>query len=453
MFALEVGFLTQRYYATDYKDRAKAEWPPHPDRLFSALVAAAAATEEGLDAYRNALGWLERQPPPSISHAKASPRDAFVVFVPVNDVTLLDIIPARRSRQPRFLPSHALQDPRVYYIWPAADPDPATCETLARCAAGVTRLGSSASLVCVSVCEAPPKTTFAPDEDGNTALRVVAEGRLKDLEMRYDGKQRPKPGPLVFYKDASSGQSPVDSSPASAAPLPGAFEDMLVFRKINGPTLPIQAAMKLAEATRSAAMSLAANPLPAALHGHTDDKHVAFAALPFVGSRHADGHLMGVAALLPSGLDPAARRAVFKALVELKDIKLGALGVWEVERLVGEHHIWTLKPATWRRPARVWTTATPLILDRFPKKNLCAEKIVAKGCERAGLPIPIVELSRYARLTGAPPSWEFPNRRKDTEPRRLTTHATLTFDQPVRGPLLLGAGRFFGLGLFLPLDD
>jgi CRISPR-associated protein Csb2 len=36
---------------------------------------------------------------------------------------------------------------------------------------------------------------------------------------------------------------------------------------------------------------------------------------------------------------------------------------------------------------------------------------------------------------------------------RPLAHMVLTFGQPIRGPIVLGAGRFRGLGLFLALDD
>ena len=35
---------------------------------------------------------------------------------------------------------------------------------------------------------------------------------------------------------------------------------------------------------------------------------------------------------------------------------------------------------------------------------------------------------------------------------RSLVHAVVRFPQPVRGPVVLGAGRFVGLGLCLPLD-
>ena len=46
MLTIEVEFLLGRYAAADFRDRERPEWPPHPARLFSALVAA--SHESGL---------------------------------------------------------------------------------------------------------------------------------------------------------------------------------------------------------------------------------------------------------------------------------------------------------------------------------------------------------------------------------------------------------------------
>ena len=40
MLSIEVELLGKRYAATAHNDRGRAEWPPHPARFFSALVAA-----------------------------------------------------------------------------------------------------------------------------------------------------------------------------------------------------------------------------------------------------------------------------------------------------------------------------------------------------------------------------------------------------------------------------
>src|SRR5438270_11120655 len=104
MLTLEVELLLGRYAATDFRDREKPEWPPHPARFFSALVAA--AHESGLgESARAALLWLESLPPPHLC-AEATPGEQapVTVYVPVNDPEK-DFLPQRAERQPRAFPS------------------------------------------------------------------------------------------------------------------------------------------------------------------------------------------------------------------------------------------------------------------------------------------------------------------------------------------------------------
>ncbi|MCK6575898.1 type I-U CRISPR-associated protein Csb2 [Myxococcota bacterium] len=107
MFAIAVELLTGAYRASHFADRDAPEWPPHPARLFSALVAAAAhPLDDGppdataLDApAREVLLWLESQPPPTITASplseisiRGAPSRRGVIypvehFVPVNDTS------------------------------------------------------------------------------------------------------------------------------------------------------------------------------------------------------------------------------------------------------------------------------------------------------------------------------------------------------------------------------
>jgi CRISPR-associated protein Csb2 len=89
MFAIAVELLTGRYTATQFNDRNQPEWPPHPARLFSAMVAAWADSDEPDPAERNALRWLEAQDPPSIRCGEGRSRTVVTHFVPVNDSTTL----------------------------------------------------------------------------------------------------------------------------------------------------------------------------------------------------------------------------------------------------------------------------------------------------------------------------------------------------------------------------
>jgi CRISPR-associated protein Csb2 len=89
MLALEVVLLTGRYVATAYNDRQAAEWPPHPARLFSALVAAHFEQLDPPEDERDALRWLETQGAPEIVAPRGAGRDVVTVFVPVNDTSVI----------------------------------------------------------------------------------------------------------------------------------------------------------------------------------------------------------------------------------------------------------------------------------------------------------------------------------------------------------------------------
>jgi CRISPR-associated protein Csb2 len=86
MLVLELELLSGAYRAA-LPNGSEAEWPPHPERVFSAL--AQAWGDGGCDpAEQRALTWLEQQEPPVIEadpRDQVSFRDAPVVYVPPND--------------------------------------------------------------------------------------------------------------------------------------------------------------------------------------------------------------------------------------------------------------------------------------------------------------------------------------------------------------------------------
>jgi CRISPR-associated protein Csb2 len=107
---------------------------------------------------------------------------------------------------------------------------------------------------------------------------------------------------------------------------------------------------------------------------------------------------------------------------------------------------------------------TPFVFDRFPKDKAGkdAGSIVAQACINMSLPPPIeIELHKHSAFRGAPSAkrhlgepasagYKFP--KGSALAGRPLRHLILKFGQPVRGPVILGAGRFQGLGLCLPLD-
>jgi CRISPR-associated protein Csb2 len=127
----------------------------------------------------------------------------------------------------------------------------------------------------------------------------------------------------------------------------------------------------------------------------------------------------------------------------------------------------TLNPARWCKPSRRFATVTPIALDRHPgniRSNVErtadraateAESCIADACERIGLPRPLnVSISLAPFLFGGQHVREFaPWPPQPGRARRARVHAEIEFSERVSGPVLVGAGRYFGLGLCLPVAD
>jgi CRISPR-associated protein Csb2 len=458
MFALSVDFLTGRAVAARADDRDVPEWPPHPARLYFAFANVWA--EGGKDsAEEAALRWLESLRPPAVYASGYDERPVVTVYVPPNDVRNHAISPERRSRQPRTFPSVTPHDTVVSFIWSDVDPAPDVRRPLEQLAARTTYVGHSSSLVSVRVTDEAPSPTYVPVERGGTlTMRVPAIGQLDALEHAYDVYVDSGIRGRLPCADQSYGPVPVR---AVAAPPASVFGEMIVFRRA-GPSrhLPIEASPRVSTLFRAAAMSAAGVGAPEVISGHdsagakSERPHVAYVALPDVGHRYADGHLLGVAAILPRDLIDGDRAAVYRALLDVGHLALGRAGRWELERIGVDEPARGLRADTWAGEADRWASVTPIELDAFPDRPFGdeAESIVARACERIGLPGPVdVVVGPDSVVHGAPPWHSFARHRPTSNrPRRPLVHAVVRFAEPVRGPVLLGAGRYLGLGLLRP---
>lgn len=459
MLAIRIHYLSGHCYAATYHDRTTPEWPPHPARLFSALMAACFETgmgEPGLAALR----WLERQGAPHLTAGEVSERTSYQAPVPVNDpenvnrkkrqnpkteAALARLLPEYRDKQMRRFPCVAPEMPAVWLIWPAARPDAAVRQALEAMAVNVVYLGNSRSLVAVALDDNPPTPTLIPADDGALALRGVAPGRVDELIQRYELGLYPTPG--LYQRYAGSAGVPAAQSPS------GEFAELIVLRQTGGPSLGLLQSLGLIEAVRRAVLALAGDAAPAALHGHGEHRHVAWVPLPMVGSPHADGHLLGIGLALPHALERPQRRQILQAVARLAEVRLPDGRSYHLAPAGSDERRYNLSPATWTRPNPIWTTVTPLILPHYPKAKRGVEAIIAETCRHSGLPPPVeVAIHPYGRLTGTPLSSQFRTVRPG-HLQRPWTHATVRFAEPVQGPMILGAGRYFGMGLCRALPE
>ena len=389
------------------------------------------------------------------------------------------MFPEQRVKQERFYPSVTPDDARVTYLWDSHPPDE-LCGVLDGLLGRVTRLGHSSSLVSCRVTSDPPTASYLPGDTGES-MRAVRHGQLAELERQHALHRGIKPRSLpytdVLYRA-------VNGSPAPVRPLqPNTAGEWIVFEFAhNSRTLPSTQTVELASALRAAVFRYAEDPIPEEISGHRSGKtpttapHVAFLPLPYVGFERADGRMLGVALSLPGSLSDAARRAVFRAVgtwertvgqASLK-ITMGARGAVQMSRLRRPAALVSLQPSVWRRPSLLWVSATPIALPRHPgslgkgtataraKAWTAAESSVADACEHIGLPRPLaVDVSLNPFTVGARPAASFPAFRqkgRDGRPiKRQLVHASLTFERPVAGPVMLGTGRFLGLGLMRPV--
>jgi len=447
VLAFEVEYLLQRAYAGDFRDRSEPEWPPHPARFFSAL--ACSYFEGGKDPReQKALEWLQSMRPPSIHAGSPGKPSSTTAFVPTNYPG--DSVPELRGKQPRVFPVQSPSDPTTYFIWTDAEPDADTREALDQIASRTAYLGRACSLVRICLVEQAPEPNYFPDAAGREVLRGVGPGRLSELERLFAADQRPSLGFQFRYMHAATGAEQAAETE---------FDQMLVFRRTAGIGLPIEATLTLTEAVRDSILSNAGKqgPIPEVISGHGAGTHCAIAALPFVGSKHADGHLMGFAVVLPRIMSPAERRRLVAATGALAErgVHLSrALGSWRVELDISPA-AQSLAAATWSKPSRYWSTATPILLDRFPKKRgPSIDDIIRASCERIGIPAPVkIHHGPYSSLEGVAAVPQFRLTRKKESRARWGVHAALEFPVPVRGPVLVGAGRYFGMGLLKPVRE
>lgn len=521
MLAIKVEYLTGVYMATrhNHPSRSTPEWPPHPDRLYSALVAAAAepasnGNKETIipDAAKEALNWLVKQGAPQLTVSEARRRTAPEVHMPTNphedevwqkpkngkprapqkSFDLKTLLPVHRKKAALPIPAVIPDDPVVYFVWPKAEPDASVRSTLQTICERVTYLGRSRSLVRVSLEDTAPPATHVPDGMGQVQLRVPGPDRLDYLIDKYQrdgGKPEPSP-PRRYYVVEQERQQKV---------LRSTFDRMFIFRPQAGnPALPAVATLKVTKALRqqllgcvhervcgcnqwSSAVPRCSDALecyrkiPTLISGYdignngctpTRSPHLAFVALPFVhpSMRHADGSIKGLAVLVPRDPDQQALRRLAEGLIRLSEVGLSipGVGTWRLEEVPADNPpLQTLDWRSWTGPSRVWATVTPMFFGHVPKeKNGGEPAVILESLRMIGpdLPGTVVEIAvgRHSPLHGAAASWQFKPRSDGATGKPtawMLRHVTLRFSQSVRGPLVLGCMRYFGLGLMRPMEE
>jgi CRISPR-associated protein Csb2 len=443
---------------------AVGEWPPSPARVFQALVAGGGTRDRCSTPLGNAgLDLIEAAAPPIIHaspvHDTHSTQllDRFAVLDKkaegaVQNYPARGAVPVRSGA--RLAPAH----PRLAYVWPDIAPTERELAGLRHRAARVGYLGCSDSPVRMRVDDADTDDNdgdvWRPDRTGTTTLPVPYPGYIDDLDLAFDAwrsntarRRSWLPNRYASYRSPGQRDEP---------PRPQTL--WLRFDVALRPRLVVA----VTEALRDAVLTLYtrlvaggdATAVPAVLHGHhpvgtVDYQHVHWLALPNVGNDHADGRIRGACIWLPSGTPTDVITGVAAAAAQLRTLR--RRGVFETGvRVVNDaNRIATVSSGRWTGPSTHWVSAFPVIQERRRKHGPNLDDAAA-WCARFGLPSPIhMRAADVPLLRGAAMLTPHDVFRPGRE-RRPYCHLELRFAEQVRGPIMLGRGRQFGVGLMAP---
>ena len=450
MLEISVRFLVGEFVAQTHG--VASEWPPHPARLFYALIAAWYDGGRG-QAEDAALRWLESQEAPSIVADREAPEEKYEAWLPMNSVPQWNKKSGKKPslpKTPKLRASRYVGDAPIGFVWDADVPaqhERALRDLCLRC----TRLGSAESLVAVRTGQRDELhgPAWRPSVSGTT-LRIPMCGVIDAIaasDTLIPG--RVLPCDWQVYRWGSSRR-------------PGRMINI----GLTGGNWPVEYAPELAGRLRRTLIALVEAerlPLRPILCGLEEDgsplqrSHLHFCPLPHVGFQHATGAVLGVSFIAPPDTDDEDRTYVQRVAstwfarggeLTMPGGRLLSFGPADSRRTLAEER--------WSRAAKVWQTVIPMELPRHAAKrrewNHDDWRRVADGiriaCSQAGLPSPIdVEASNAPFAIGSP------NARAVRGPhRRPVVHARLLFENAIEGPLVIGAGRHLGYGLMEPVE-
>lgn len=514
MLTIGIEYLTGYAVATDVTDRDRPEWPPHPARVFMAMAAAYFECGEAPEEREALLWLERQTAPAIFAgEASPREAGTHYVPVndTLNDARAA--LPMLRKRQPRTFPRVWLPEPVVFLHWPDVAVSAELLAAMNRLCGKVARIGHSSSLVQMWASDGAPTASqlhkqWQPAGEENEeaaeegAMRITGPGALEELRQRFRAQERDEYLALRERYEASTGKeakrlkqeleerfdsicpepvrpvfsvrSPYHPSKPTPPVAHSVWDDRLILFHLDPSKeacmqrLDVCATLFICDVFRKALIKTYGTQVPEYVSGHQPDgaptmqPHCAFFTLPFVDEEkvYADGHLMGIAIAYPAAIREAERRDLVRHAGEIRHLTLGKLGKWQVQSGIDMASRHTLRCNTWcgeQAGQTEWATVTPVVFDEHPKTKERAgylaevAKMIAQGCRRIGLPEPVcIETSHVSIFYGAPTSQEYPRMQRKDGSQRRHLHAKIVFEQPVRGPLIIGAGRYRGYGLLRP---
>lgn len=268
-------------------------------------------------------------------------------------------------------------------------------------------------------------------------------------ELQAAGWSAPPAARQVYYLRRKNALRFMAATPAYAKPHPSERITTARYALYAKPLPRFTDAVRVGETLRMALMGRArrlfGDAIPASLSGHDLPDGNRHGHAFFLPEGNTEGRIDHLLVHAPDGFDAQARAA----LAELKSIHTSEGAEWRL-MLEGLGELESFPSSQSLRQSTVWLSASPYLHPWHNKKGFGVSEQIARECRLRGLPEPaVVELMPDAKPR-ALDFRRFRSRRGLRQPDRQGCFLKLTFDAPVCGPMALGFGCHFGLGLFTP---
>ena len=478
--AIAVRIHDGRYHGEDdgFDD---SSWPPSPARLFQSLVAGVA--QGGLIGVqdRQALEWLEQLPPPRIAAPASRLGGLLPTFVPSNDLDAVQGDPAKvakirdgKSWRPRIFEAST----PIIYVWEFEPPD-SEARRLCSMASRLYQLGRGVDMAAatgeIMACDEADATLNAyagyiwrPGGGGGVGVPVA--GSTSSLIARHEGRYRrlarDANGAILFAQPPKASFRHI----GYAAPPRRLHFDLLDADGSFAPH-PLHSAALAVRDIRDAA----ASRLQSALVDRSDEverfvvgrnagpqdiaRRLRILPVPSIGMEHTDPSIRRVTVEIPREcpLDWRDLQWAFAGLVPT-DSTTGAR--WS-SRLVSSSDGTMLE--RYARRAHLFRSVTAVALSKARRGPAGgANQRREDESQAAGA---LFQALRHAGIHVKPSRMSV--QREPLHPRgaraeafaegsrfspRAMWHVEVELPRDVTGPLVLGDGRFNGLGLMEPVS-
>ncbi len=468
----------------------EGDWPPSPFRLFQALVAGAYSGRWRFEGDRSetdrTLVWLESLGAPLILAPRRKAGATVQYFVPNNDLDSVADDPRRSSeiRTPKVMRSAILEtdDPFVY-LWDIDEIEsrPAAlrrlCERLHTFGRGIDAAYATVRMEAPETVRefiaAHRGSVSRPSEGSSssrgTILPCPQPGSLTSLHERFE---------LTRYRFSPTGKGSKAKiefrQPPKSIARPVLYDRLpryltFEFRELSGSTAFYPIRLPLAVFAAKSVRDLAAERLRSAYDPNIVDSfvigrgaslvdtfsRVRFVPLPSIGSRYTESSIRRISVELPSDC-PVEADDMRWAISGQQVTGLGSVRLLEAVNNPMAY------PYRIGRQARRWQTVTPAALptQRIVGRNGALARLESEGAAV----FDVVQALRHADVRARPidirvqrepfstkglRAEEF---RADRFEARRLYHVDITFDRDVSGLLLIGDGRWLGLGLMRAVD-